>query len=155
MTPPVPTKFLTRDQAMRIDGRKIETVHFPELDGHLRIAELTSGPATALQAILAREGKGEADATKEKMMLVIENAIVDEKGDPLFDSKSAADFFDRLPQSALMRIMDSIPKDAATAEHIRKAKDLAQKAIADGSASIPEGAAVIPSKVPEATEKKA
>lgn len=126
--------YLTRAQALKVDGRKIVDVEFPELKGMLRLAELATGPAQVLAQLQPKIEAGDLAAAREQTVLIIENGIVDEKGDPLFDRASAEDFYNRLPMSALARLVDKLPKDEeavaqARAEREKKNEAIVAKAI--------------------------
>jgi hypothetical protein len=100
--------LLSKEQALKVSKRTFVTIKVPELDGELRLAPLAAGPAMALQALNERKSKGEM-VVQELMLLLIEKSLVDEKGDPLFDTASAREFLERISLDTMMDIMKSVP----------------------------------------------
>lgn len=104
--------ILTRAQALKVSGRTFKNLAVAELDGELRLASLSAGPALALSYLKERAAKGE-DVNRAMMVLVIESAIVDESGLPLFDTAAAGEFLDRISPDTLLAINTNIPAAAS------------------------------------------
>lgn len=118
-------KILTREQALRVDGRRKDTVEFPELNGALILAELATGPSEAIMALEAAAVAGDPKARRAQLLLMIEHGVIDEKGEPLFDAASASTFYDKLPITALQRLMEKLPKDDAAIAAAKAAREKA------------------------------
>ncbi len=95
---------LTREQALKVSHRVFKVIDAPELGGELRLASLSAGASLAFNSLNARKDKGE-DVAREQMLLIIEQAIVDEKDQSLFDAASAAQFLSTVSLNTLTLIM--------------------------------------------------
>lgn len=96
--------LLTRDQALKVGKRSFATVTIDELDGELRLVSVSA--ATLMKV---REYNQRSAATPEMMKLVLQRSIVDEKGEPLFDTAGVEDFFDRVSIETINKILGAVP----------------------------------------------
>lgn len=106
--------ILTREQALKVSGRSFATLEVPELGGELRLASLSAAPALVANALKERGAKGE-DVEREYFLLLLVSAVVDEKGEPLFDRASAEDLLLRVSAETILMIVQAIPAANAPA----------------------------------------
>lgn len=105
--------LLTREQVRKSRARLHVDVYVPELEGELRIAALPAGPALTFNNLQERLQKGES-VERQLMLLLLQNAVIDEKGNAFFDPTTAEKFLDSCSQETLSLLVDELKKLSAT-----------------------------------------
>lgn len=100
--------ILTKDQALKVSKRAFANIFIPELDGELRLASLSAGKAAVINFLRAKIDAGEG-SKREFLIACVQAAVVDENGEQLFDTASAAKFVDTASIDAVLLIANSIP----------------------------------------------
>lgn len=80
-----PQQFLTAEQIVEVDDRKLEVVDVPEWGGAVRLRPLS------LEEYWDVEDKSQVRGTvvpKERCLQMLRVSLVDEAGEPLFDEQS-------------------------------------------------------------------
>ncbi len=84
--------LLSKEDLLKKSKRTYKDVEIPELGGTVRVASMSAASSIALNAIRARQAKGE-EVNGELMLAMVQGSIVDEQGEQMFSDTDAAAFF--------------------------------------------------------------
>ena len=94
--------LLTKEQILKVEGRRFKTIEVPELGGSLRIASLSAGASLKLKQL------GDTDDQRAMALVMFKGSIVDEKNAPMFDAEATEAFLDAISVETLGFILGEI-----------------------------------------------
>lgn len=100
-------KFLTADEALKVPNRRFGEVAVPELGGVLRLGSLSA--ESALQMLdLKEKGELNKDNSRDLLLFMIKEVVVDENGGSLFTEEQAKKLVTRISMETMVDLTEKI-----------------------------------------------